>query len=302
MVLLQVNNTNLYYNDNFSYGCVNDHNQYVFKLLKNIIENNNLNINISLCSNFFKFNNNNKTITINFNYEHTLVKEGGRGVTSDCPIINIGIDKYYIRVCKFNELINNDIIIEYSNPNIKHMNNHELFKTYVKKCVYISSCIFSDIYHIKENRQLSTLTTFINTDEPRRAKLLQNIKSRSIDHINVNNCFNIDNLKELYKNTKIIINIHQTDHHHTFEELRILPCLQCGVIAICEDSPYKELIPYHDYIIWSSYDNILNTVEEVLKNYDYYFNEIFNKKKHISLNDLHDINYNNLLQAIQNNL
>ena len=79
--------------------------------------------------------------------------------------------------------------------------------------------------------------------------LLNQIKQKGITYINVNNCFEKDKLQTLYKNTKILINIHQTDHHHTFEELRVLPALQCGVLVICEHSPLSNLIPGNDYII-----------------------------------------------------
>ena len=77
------------------------------------------------------------------------------------------------------------------------------------------------------------------------------------------------------KKTKILINIHQTDHHDTIEELRILPAIQCGVIVISEISPLSELVHYHPYIIWTSYDTILDKANEVLENYDEYHKSIF---------------------------
>lgn len=297
-------NSHIYYDNSILtyFGCIKDHYEYILKLLKSIIDSNDLNINILFCCNNILFNNTNKTITININYEHTIVKKGGRSVHPNCPLIKLNNIDYHIRIDRFNILNEYDIIIEYSNPNIKHMSTNNLFQNYVNKCVYVSSCIFDNTYFIKEGRTLSTLTTFINTNEPRRFKLLEDIKNRNIHHENVNDCFDINELKKLYMNTKVIINIHQTDHHDTFEELRILPCIQCGVIPICEYSPYQELVPYNDYIIWTSYDNILNTVEEVLKNYDYYFNKIFIDKKNIDINELPNINYNNLLNFIKSKI
>ncbi len=72
-----------------------------------------------------------------------------------------------------------------------------------------------------------------------------------------------------------MINIHQTDHHDTFEELRCLPALLCGCIIISEDSPLKEHIPYNKYIIWTTYDRIIETVTDVLNNYEVYWDNIF---------------------------
>jgi hypothetical protein len=151
---------------------------------------------------------------------------------------------------------------------------------------------------LKENRNISSLTTFINIHEQRRFKLLQNMQNKKINHINVNNCFDKQNLQQLYKNTKILINIHQTDHHHTFEELRVLPALECGVIVISEKSPLYELVPYNDYIIWLTYEEIIDKLIHVINNYDYYHEFIFNKEKKQKLNTFNTINYNTLKDAI----
>lgn len=102
--------------------------------------------------------------------------------------------------------------------------------------------------NILKYRKNDILTTFINVNEPRRLNLLNKIRENKMSHNNINNCFEKENLKELYKNTKIIINIHQTEHHHTMEELRVLPALLCGAIVICEKSPLTHMIPYNDYI------------------------------------------------------
>jgi hypothetical protein len=103
------------------------------------------------------------------------------------------------------------------------------------------------------------------------------LKLKNISHTNVNDCFEKKRLEQLYCNTKILINIHQTDHHHTFEELRVLPALLCGCIVICEDSPLKELVPYHKYLIWVKYDEIVEKCIEIQNNYDFYYNKLFQK-------------------------
>jgi hypothetical protein len=92
--------------------------------------------------------------------------------------------------------------------------------------------------------------------------------------------------------------MHQNDDYNTFEELRILPALQNGVIVICENSPLSEMIPYNDYIIWSKYENILDKVNEVINKYDYYHDFIFYKEKKHKLDDFNNINYDNLNKII----
>ena len=172
------------------------------------------------------FNNKNKILTIAINSEHTLVKEGGRDVPKNTPkgIIEYNKDKkYFVRIEKFQKLNLYDIIIDYSIPNIYNVSESGLFNDFSRKHIYISPCIYEYIYINSNDRNIKTLTTFIDTNQPRRKILLDNIKAKNLEHRNVNNCFNKIKLRELYKNTKVIINIRQTDHHDTFEELRCLP-------------------------------------------------------------------------------
>jgi len=302
-MLLKIHNSYLYYID--KYDLINDYYQNIIDLIKKILYNNKqIEINIIFGSTNLGFNNNNKIIRINLNCEHTLVKQGGRSsANSQIGVIkDVNNNNYLVRIDRYSELINSDIVIDYSIPNICNVGMSNLFEEFTKKHIYIYSSIYES-YFIKENRNITTLTTFINTNEPRRRALLEKITQNNMPHTNVNNCFDKNDLKNLYKNTKIIINIHQTNHHDTFEELRVLPALQCGVIVVCENSPLSELIPYNDYIIWSSYDKILDKVNEVIENYDYYYNLVFVEKKKISIDfdSLNGINYDILQNKIVNN-
>ena len=100
-----------------------------------------------------------------------------------------------------------------------------------------------------------------------------------------------------------MINIHQTEHHHTFEELRVLPALLNGIIVICEDSPLKESIIYGKFVIWSNYDNVIETIKDVENNYDYYFDKIFNNTEFDKTIEIMKYNNNNDLEKyiIKNN-
>jgi hypothetical protein len=103
----------------------------------------------------------------------------------------------------------------------------------------------------------------------------------------------------LLKNTKILINIHQTPHHDNLEELRCLPALLCGTLVIAEESPLKEYIPYSDYIIWTTYDNMLQTAHDVLINYEMYYNKIFiNSNFSKVVKDMKTQTYNDLTQKL----
>lgn len=296
------NNSFFIYENNIA--CIDYYFNYIVNIIKKILlENPNLNLNIlfytnNIFNNDIQFSNKNKLIKIGLNIEHTLVKKNGRGITKDSVIGNISTndgDKYLVRLVDYDNLNNADIIIDYSETNIFNMSS--VFHNLSNKLIYISPSIYN--FDNKNNfRNITTLTTFIDIYQPRRYELLMKINNNNINHININNCFESVSLQNLYKNTKILINIHQTEHHHTFEELRVLPALLCGVITICEDSPLMELIPYNDYIIWCSYDKIIEKVLEVINNYDYYYNFIFNEEKNIKLDDLKENDYNSLYKKI----
>jgi hypothetical protein len=299
-MLYSVNNSFLYYKDNF--GIINDYYQNIVNLIKNILEYNpNLEINILLCDNY-NFDNNNKTLKININYEHTLVKKGGRSVKDNTPFGNVNVindsnNKYLVRIDNYDILNISDIIIDYSNANIYNVKSCPIYNSFSKKHIYISSSIYNP-YFIKENRNITTLTTFINTNEDRRKKLLKNIHNQKIQHTNINNCFQENELQHILKKTKIIINIHQTPHHHTLEELRVLPALECGVIVISEQSPLLENIPFSDLIIWTNYDNIVQKTKEVINNYDFFYNKIFSVENIEKLCNLKKLNYDILKNTI----
>lgn len=282
---------------------VNDYYQYVVSLFIRLLKDKDLPINIIIGDHHITFPNKNKVVRVHINYEHTLVKQGGRD-TYNTPVGNIKVEnapdeRYLVRINNTEQINRADIVVDYSIPNILNINQSKIYDIMFDKCIYIAPVLYEP-YFVKSGRTINTLTTFINTNEPRRLRLLSNVNSTyKWNHQNINNCFDKNELCRLYRSTKIMINIHQTDHHHTFEELRVLPALLSGVLVVCEDSPLREFIPYHDYIIWSSYDGILERVDEVLDNYDQYFENIFgNGKKRVKLGDLDRLNHMDLQRKI----
>tara|TARA_B100000282_G_C31737837_1_gene494488 strand:+ start:2288 stop:4561 length:2274 start_codon:yes stop_codon:yes gene_type:complete len=266
-----------------------DYYEYIISVIKYIVEKHNLNINIILNNNNYTFNNDNKTIKINLNIEHTLVKENGRGLRSNTPVGKIKYDNnkyYYVRVVEIDKLNEGDIVIEYSNPNIYNINSIESYSKLSKKTIYIAPIFYKNNYINLKNRNNDVITTFYNENEPRRAEMINIIKSKNLNYKNINTCFDKDDLQKLYQNTKILINIHQTPHHDTFEEFRCLPALQNGIIVVSEKSPLNHLIPYNDLIIWADYDNIVNKVEEILENYEEYYKQIFSETNIDILNSI----------------
>jgi hypothetical protein len=255
---------------------VNEYYKYIIKLVQIVLAGNNLNQNFVIGGRHILTNEN--RIIIKINYEHTLVLPGGRD-SKNAFTGNISFDektKYLVRIDDYDNLNQSNIVIDYSLPNIENIIQSKIYETFAKKLIYIAPYLYEP-YIISTDRKTNILTTFININEPRRKKLIQEISKYKLSHQNINDCFDGDNLMKILKNTKLLINIHQTDHHHTFEELRVLPALLCGVIVICEESPLKNIIPYHSYIIWSKYENMIENIIYVQNNYYELFEKIFIK-------------------------
>lgn len=306
-MIFQVNKSFIGYNEDIPMY-VHDYFYHIVSIISKILNSNNISINVIVGGCYDSFNNDLKTIKIYINYEHTLVLKGGRDTEGSLEgiIKTNDLDNYLVRI-DFNSMNDADIIIEYSMPNIENITTSNLYPEISNKLVYIAPALYDQNW-VEKNREINVLTTFIRTCEPRRARLLENLKQQNIRHINVNDCFEKKRLEELYGNTKIIINIHQTDHHHTFEELRVLPALLCGCIVICEDSPLKELVPYHNYLIWVKYDEIVKTCIKVQNNYHHYYNQLFGNKDmlffetnlekkllHLHMSSLDDISFKYVL-------
>jgi hypothetical protein len=240
------------------------------------------------------------------NYEHNLVHTEVHPSypVGKIPVIGQQSKNYSVRIEKMNEFFNSKFYIEYSLTNIENIKTCGFPPNLLKKIIYVPPLLCS--YNPKsDNRDLyDVITSFFITDNParpRRKIISDKITSEFSNYTNIPRVYGEELYRNFYLRSKILINVHQTDFHHTFEELRVLPALLNGLIIISEDSPLKEKIPYSDYIIWASYENIVNVTKEVLNNYNFYFNKIHgessNLKNIISSMDL-DLD-NELKQKIE---
>ena len=298
-MLFKTDDSLFYYDENILCHYYN----YIVKIIKIILNKYNLYFNINFSNKEYNFDNNNISIKIFYNVETTLVKPNNVWIYN-CPSGKVlTLDKsqvYQVRIDKFDLLNKFDIIIDYSNPNIYNISTCEEYSNFYQKLINISAIFYFDRFNFNiSNRLNDIITTFINPEIHRRKNFLNNLNNSSIKYLNFHNCFDLDDLYNVYCNSKIIINVHQTDYHDTLEELRILPALMCGVIVISENGPLKELLPYKDYIIWSSYDNIIDTVKDVLLNYKSYHEKIFNGNLKDILNKLHNDNIINLKNRLE---
>jgi hypothetical protein len=215
------------------------------------------------------FNNNLKTLRILFQTEHTLVKNGGRGSFNGRPgkIKCIDDDKsnYLVRIDNENMILNADVVIDYSMANLINIRKSGYYESTLEKIFYIAPIIYEFNEEFNNIRNISCATLIGDLKNGRRRFIfdqvnkLTNINNYSGYYLFVN-C--------LYYNIKVLLNIHQTADHHTFEELRVLPALISGCLVVSEDSPLKEYIRYSKYIIWAKKDEIPEVVRKIVGNYD----------------------------------
>jgi hypothetical protein len=220
---------------------------------------------------------NNKIIFIN--YEHNLVHPL---VPYSPPIIGttplVGTEyNYLVRIEQLNHFLNCSYYIEYSQPNIQNIKSCSHLDQFNHKIIYIPPilCDYSPESECRDEYDVVTSFYILNPEGRPRRKILHDVLVSEIPkYHNIPKVFGDELYDNFYKKSKILVNIHQTDHHHTFEELRVLPALLNGLIVVAEDSPLKESIPYHEYIIWCKYEDIVSKTKEVLDNYDQFYDRI----------------------------
>lgn len=303
MKLEKINDSYIYYNEEHLYF-IRSYYLYCCEIIKEELLEKPYSLNIILGDYFIRFQNKNKVFKIDIQFEHTLVKEGGRDSENSIKgkIKIEGEDDYYlVRICNLKQLKKLDYIIEYSKPNlinISHINN---LQEYYKKTCLIFPLIYSfDTSVLYKGRDKNIITTFTNPSESRRFKILELLKNNNLKTENIINKFSDEEIKDLYSSSKILINVHQTDYHHTLEELRILPALLNGCIVISENVPLKEDIIYSRYIIWCDYENIVETTKKVSDNYEYYFNKLFFDPDFLNiLNSMKQINKGNIRKMLE---
>ena len=163
--------------------------------------------------------------------------------------------------------INTDLkIIDYSEENIIYLNsyyNHYfLIPPYFE---YNNINILDksiDILSIPNNNYRENFLNKINFD-------------LKYNKVWIKECFGEDR-DNYFTKTKIYINIHGSENHLTMELIRIVNLIFKKVIIISQNSINNKLLFLKKYIlIHDDPDNILKCTNEVLSNYEYYFELIY---------------------------
>lgn len=224
------------------------------------------------------FGNDRRSVRVDLQYEHTLVKPGGRdsegSVPGRIPIGDGGGGGYLVRLARRPYLESLDTVVEYSLPNLVNVRTSQAFPAYLRKAVYIAPLLY-DAELAPRPRDIDVVTLIHDVAQPRRKRFFEQARAARLPLRNVRGKFDKHALRALYDRTRILVNLRQTDHHDTLEELRILPALLRGVIVVSEDVPLRDEVPYHRAVVWARYADLVETARDVLARYEQYRARLF---------------------------
>jgi len=214
---------------------------------------------------------------IGFQIEHTLVRPGGgdsEGAPPSRTPLPDGGGVYLARVSGLDRLLGCDTVVEYSAANLAHLRRARGFDAYLDKALLVSPLLYDADFSMAQRRR-EIVSLFSDPAEGRRGRLIRAARDAGVIIHNVKRCFDAQRLRRLYRDTRILVNMHRSDDHHTLEELRVLPALLCGVLVVSEDVPLRDSIPYARYVIWSSLDDLPAMVARVHAEYAVWHTRIF---------------------------
>ena len=210
-------------------------------------------------------------------WEHVLVRPGGRdseGAPASSVPLSAGQGHYLARLVDAPRLAAADLIIDYSAVNLRVLADCPFWNGQLPPRVAVAPLVYPPDFG-RAGRDVPLLSLFAAPGQGRRADFLAAARAAGLPLRNRRGVFHPGTLRALYRRCRILVNVHQTADHHTFEELRVLPALLCGVLVVSEDVPLREQVPYARYVIWSAPERLLDTVRAVLADYEAHWARVF---------------------------
>lgn len=215
---------------------------------------------------------------VDLQIEHTLVRPGGRDSDGALPgAVSLPGDAgghYLVRLVEAERLAQQDLIVDYSLPNLEHLSRSGQFSA-LRRRMYAIAPLWYRTDLTREGRDLGCITQFADLRQPRRRQFLEDCLRQGVAVHNVRGIWRESALRRVYRRTALLVNVHQTEHHHTFEELRVLPALANGVIVLSEDVPLRSCVPYHEFIVWAELSELPQRIAEVRSDYAAWHQRLF---------------------------
>ena len=282
--------------------------EYIISI-KNFIEHNYQNINVNI--KFYDFDDNyyiKKDFVFNYDI-NDLLNYNKIFYSGNISIANYIIDN---KICKLNNFyyinieqlskesyynvfktLNKKInVIDYSEENIPYINNINMNSYLLPPYFIVNENNLNTINNI--NSKFIDITTLYNN----------NYRRNIIDNINFNKKYNILLLDECfhdvrdfyYSKTKIYINIHCSEEHKTMELIRIINLIMHKVIVVTQKSICDDLLFIKDYLITCNEDSHIKIyTEEILRDYAFYYNKIYNNFNEDKYINYIKMNYDKLI-------
>jgi hypothetical protein len=190
---------------------------------------------------------------------------------------------YYKNFIKINKNIK---IIDYSEENIPYVNfnkykNFLLPPHFEKETINIDFKNI-DILSLNNNLFRKDIITQINNE-----LILTGLKEITT----IDNCYGIER-DDIYRKTKIYINIHCSNDHNTMELIRVINLLSKNVIVISYNTVNVPLLYFSkNILIANTIEELKKIILEVYNNYNFYY-DFYSKK----------IDENDYKKYIKNNL
>jgi hypothetical protein len=229
----------------------------------------------------------NRPIKIFFLVEGTFVMSGCDDNTiSQYPISPLD-PNYRFRLISEHELKLCDVIVGYNEIDVRHFESLPVshpYRDFLKKFVYVPYLpvgIFdrSNLSLSTNNRDIDVLTLFTNGSitcptRHQRRLFFEKLHKTSFFSVNLSNVSDPSEMASFFSRSKVIIHVSQSLFHRNHSEISLLPALSYGVIVMSEKCAIHTQFKYSKFIIWSDYDSIIDTIQNVLSNYESYFTKI----------------------------
>ena len=138
------------------------------------------------------------------------------------------------------------------------------------KSIVIPFLYYKNYPNIIKNKNIC----MIGVNTPRRTQLFTNLLQ--IDKTTTNIIGFGNHRDNQVLNYKILVNCHATDDFKIIEEIRINQFVINKLIVITENSINQNKYLLKDHVIFTNYDNFIDTVKDVINNYDLYYKKLFN--------------------------
>jgi hypothetical protein len=176
---------------------------------------------------------------------------------------------YYKNFIKINKNIK---IIDYSEENIPYINFNKyknfLLSPYFEKETIVIDFKNIDLLSIGNNLFRKDIITQINNE-----LVLNNLPEITT----IDNCYDVER-DDIYRKTKIYINIHCSKEHNTMELIRIVNLLSKNVIVISYNTVNTPLLYFSkNILIANSIEELKKFILEVYNNYNFYY-DFYSKK------------------------